>query len=160
MYLVLGASGEVRRHLNQLRLCRRTGSATPRLLSATVPSGQRPGDPSTGSPHPQVLPTMPSILPHGDVPPQPQPPPLPPVLPPAPPAFDACRLLMQSVCIVGAGAAGLCAARLLSPTPHFKVVVFEQSAMLSGTWRYNDDPTVDPHSRMYCNLRMSVATRT
>ncbi|XP_049953621.1 uncharacterized protein K02A2.6-like [Schistocerca serialis cubense] len=85
MYLVLGASGEVRRHLNQLRLCRRTGSAAPRLLSATVPSSQRPGDLSTGSPHPQVLPTMPSILPHGDAPPQPPPP----VLPPAPPAFDA-----------------------------------------------------------------------
>ncbi|XP_049952220.1 uncharacterized protein K02A2.6-like [Schistocerca serialis cubense] len=93
MYLVLGASGEVRRHLNQLRLCRRSGSAAPRLLSATVPSGQRPGDPSTGSPHPQVLPTMPSILPHGDAPPPPQqqqpPPPPPLVLPPAPPAFDA-----------------------------------------------------------------------
>ncbi|XP_049954094.1 uncharacterized protein K02A2.6-like [Schistocerca serialis cubense] len=93
MYLVLGASGEVRRHLNQLRLCRRSGSAAPRLLSATVPSGQRPGDPSTGSPHPQVFPTMPSILPHGDAPPplpqQQQPPPPPLVLPPAPPAFDA-----------------------------------------------------------------------
>ncbi|XP_049791745.1 uncharacterized protein LOC126199071 [Schistocerca nitens] len=80
MYLVLGASGEVRRHLNQLRLCRRLGSAAPRLLSATEPSGQRPGDPSTGSPHPQVLPTMPSILPHGVAPPQP---------PPAPPAAAA-----------------------------------------------------------------------
>ncbi|XP_049955602.1 uncharacterized protein LOC126471455 [Schistocerca serialis cubense] len=49
-------------------------------IQATVPSGQRPGDPSTGSPHPQVLPTRPSILPHVDAPP--------PVLPPAPPAFD------------------------------------------------------------------------
>ncbi|XP_049945769.1 uncharacterized protein LOC126427917 [Schistocerca serialis cubense] len=57
-------------------------------IQATVPSGQRPGDPSTGSPHPQVLPTMPSILPHGDAPPQQPPPPPPPVLPPAPPAFD------------------------------------------------------------------------
>ncbi|XP_049815993.1 BEN domain-containing protein 4-like [Schistocerca nitens] len=52
-------------------------------IQATVPSGLRPGDPSTGSPHPQVLPTMPSILPHGVAPP---PPPPPPVLPPAPPA--------------------------------------------------------------------------
>ncbi|XP_049957147.1 trithorax group protein osa-like [Schistocerca serialis cubense] len=52
-------------------------------IQATVPSGQRPWDPSTGSPHPQVLPTMPSILPHGDatLPP--------PVLQPAPPAVDA-----------------------------------------------------------------------
>ncbi|XP_049780149.1 protein transport protein Sec31A-like [Schistocerca cancellata] len=84
MYLVLGASGEVRRHLNQLRLCRRLGSAAPRLLSATEPSGQRPGDPSTGSPHPQVLPTMPSILPHGVAQP-----PSPPQPPPAQPAEDA-----------------------------------------------------------------------
>ncbi|XP_049796400.1 uncharacterized protein K02A2.6-like [Schistocerca nitens] len=82
MYLVLGASGEVRWHLNQLRLCRRMGSAAPCLLSATVPSGQHPGDPSTGSPHPQVLPMLPSILPHGDAPP-------PPVLPPATAAVDA-----------------------------------------------------------------------
>ncbi|XP_049846578.1 uncharacterized protein LOC126298995 [Schistocerca gregaria] len=82
MYLVLGASCEVRRHLNQLRLCRRTESAARRLLSATVPFGQPPGNPSTGSPQPQVLPTLPSSLPHGDAPP-------PPVLPPATPTVDA-----------------------------------------------------------------------
>ncbi|XP_049845729.1 uncharacterized protein LOC126298443 [Schistocerca gregaria] len=52
-------------------------------IQATVPSGQRPGDPSTGSPQPQVLPTLPSILPHGDAPPPP------PVLPLATPAVDA-----------------------------------------------------------------------
>ena len=73
MYVVLGAPGEVRRHLNQLRLCRRTGSAARRLLSATVPSGRRLGDSSIGSPQPQVLPTLPSILPHGDAPPRPPP---------------------------------------------------------------------------------------
>ncbi|XP_049952229.1 uncharacterized protein LOC126464968 [Schistocerca serialis cubense] len=55
-------------------------------IQATVPSGQRPGDPSTGSPQPQVLPRLPSILPHGGAPP---PPPLPPVLPLATPAVDA-----------------------------------------------------------------------
>ncbi|XP_049846880.1 MAPK-interacting and spindle-stabilizing protein-like [Schistocerca gregaria] len=52
-------------------------------IQATVPSGQRPGDPSTVSPQPQVLPTLPSILPHGDAPPPP------PILPPATPAVDA-----------------------------------------------------------------------
>ncbi|XP_049949204.1 bromodomain-containing protein 4B-like [Schistocerca serialis cubense] len=58
-------------------------------IQATVPSGQRPGDPSTGSPHPQVLPTMPSILPHGDAPPPPQQQQQQQQPPPPPTAFDA-----------------------------------------------------------------------
>ncbi|XP_049783147.1 uncharacterized protein LOC126184693 [Schistocerca cancellata] len=63
---------------------------------------------------------------------------------------------MVSVCIVGAGAAGLCAARLLSAAHGFNIVVFEQSTTVGGTWRYTDDPAVDPHSSMYCNLRTNL----
>lgn len=63
---------------------------------------------------------------------------------------------MQLVCIIGAGAAGLCAARLLSSVDCFKIMIFEQSATLGGTWRYTDDTAVDPHSSMYCNLRTNL----
>lgn len=39
---------------------------------------------------------------------------------------------MKSVCIVGAGPAGLAAAKVLAP--HFKVVIFEQSGRIGGIW--------------------------
>lgn len=62
----------------------------------------------------------------------------------------------MSVCIIGAGTAGLCSARQalehnLIPT------VFELSNEIGGTWVYNKDVGIvngiDVHSSMYTNLR-------
>lgn len=62
----------------------------------------------------------------------------------------------MSVCIIGAGTAGLCSARQaldhnLIPT------IFELSNEIGGTWVYNKDVGtvngIDVHSSMYTNLR-------
>ena len=48
--------------------------------------------------------------------------------------------MTSKVCVIGAGAAGLCAARhLLAATPSVTPVVFEQSGVLGGTWVYTDE---------------------
>ena len=47
--------------------------------------------------------------------------------------------MTSKVCVIGAGAAGLCAARHLLATPSVTPVVFEQSAVLGGTWVYTDE---------------------
>ncbi|XP_015597693.1 flavin-containing monooxygenase FMO GS-OX-like 4 [Cephus cinctus] len=66
------------------------------------------------------------------------------------------------VCVVGAGAAGLCAARhLAADTESFEPAVFEQTNTVGGTWVYNEKTGVDEfgypiHSSMYYNLRTNL----
>ena len=63
------------------------------------------------------------------------------------------------ICVVGAGAAGLCAARHLARNLNaFAFRVFEKSADVGGTWVYSDRTGSDEngmpiHSSMYKNLR-------
>lgn len=64
------------------------------------------------------------------------------------------------VAIVGAGAAGLCAARhtLARPKVFASPVVFEQTERVGGTWFYEDiveeiDSGRHIHSSMYRDLR-------
>lgn len=63
------------------------------------------------------------------------------------------------VCIVGAGAAGLCAARHLLVEPCVSHVdILEQSAQLGGTWVYTENVGYDDfglpiHTSMYKSLR-------
>jgi cation diffusion facilitator CzcD-associated flavoprotein CzcO len=66
---------------------------------------------------------------------------------------------MKRVAVIGAGAAGLAAARQLNSCPHlFQFSVFEQAAQLGGTWVYTDLIGQDEfglpvHSSMYKSLR-------
>ncbi|KAI1698011.1 flavin-binding monooxygenase-like domain-containing protein [Ditylenchus destructor] len=58
----------------------------------------------------------------------------------------------RSVCIIGAGAAGLCAASRCVAAG-FSVTVFEQGSGIGGTWIYEDIPVdKNVHSSMYKNL--------
>ena len=65
------------------------------------------------------------------------------------------------VCVIGAGAAGLSAARHLtiaSELDVFDVQVFEQSSRVGGTWVYSENTGIDErgfpiHSSIYWNLR-------
>ncbi|XP_072037202.1 uncharacterized protein [Amphiura filiformis] len=66
---------------------------------------------------------------------------------------------MQQVAVIGAGAAGLCAARYLSAKPDsFEPTVFEKSDRIGGTWVYTEETGKDQyglpiHSSMYTNLK-------
>lgn len=67
------------------------------------------------------------------------------------------------VAVVGAGAAGLCAARhILSRAESFEApVVFEQSARVGGTWYYEErvgtsDDGRPVHGSMYRDLRWRI----
>ena len=67
---------------------------------------------------------------------------------------------LKSVCILGAGAGGLCALRHFTARPdHFgSVVCYEQSSEIGGTWVYNENTGVDRNglpglSSMYRDLR-------
>ncbi|XP_072037198.1 uncharacterized protein [Amphiura filiformis] len=66
---------------------------------------------------------------------------------------------MQRVAVIGAGPAGLCAARYLSPKPDsFEPIVFEKSDRIGGTWVYTEETGKDQygfpiHSSMYKNLK-------
>ncbi|BFG05462.1 senecionine N-oxygenase [Drosophila madeirensis] len=65
----------------------------------------------------------------------------------------------MSLCIIGAGTAGLCCAR--HGIEHgFQVTVFELSDRIGGTWVYNQETGVkngiDVHSSMYENLRTNL----
>ncbi|XP_013404525.1 flavin-containing monooxygenase FMO GS-OX-like 4 [Lingula anatina] len=68
----------------------------------------------------------------------------------------------KRVAVIGAGAAGLAALRHTSCRPEvFEVMCFEQSAVIGGTWVYNDDVGTDQyglpvHSSMYKNLRTNL----
>lgn len=63
----------------------------------------------------------------------------------------------KSVCIIGAGAAGLCALRhFTSPDvcANFgPVVCYEQTDILGGTWNYVEQTDSKVHSSMYRDLR-------
>ena len=65
--------------------------------------------------------------------------------------------------MIGAGAAGLSAARhLTSEQDVFDVHVFEQSSCVGGTWVFTEDTGLDErgipvHSSVYRNLRYSIA---
>ncbi|XP_014236219.1 flavin-containing monooxygenase FMO GS-OX-like 4 [Trichogramma pretiosum] len=66
------------------------------------------------------------------------------------------------VCVIGAGAAGLCAARHLAGDPDtFEFVLFEKSTDVGGTWTYveevgRDNYGLPIHSSMYKNLRTNL----
>ncbi|XP_017124354.1 senecionine N-oxygenase [Drosophila elegans] len=66
---------------------------------------------------------------------------------------------MISVCIIGAGTAGICCARH-SIENGFQTTVFELSDRIGGTWVYNEATGVvngiDVHSSMYKNLRTNL----
>ena len=63
------------------------------------------------------------------------------------------------VCVIGAGAAGLAAARhLVSELDAFDVHVFEQASRVGGTWVFTENTGIDErgipvHSSIYRNLR-------
>ncbi|XP_013171973.1 PREDICTED: senecionine N-oxygenase [Papilio xuthus] len=69
---------------------------------------------------------------------------------------------MARVCVIGAGAAGLCAARHLLVEPCVSQVdVLEQAAQLGGTWVYTetvgyDDFGLPIHTSMYKSLRTNL----
>lgn len=65
------------------------------------------------------------------------------------------------VCVVGAGAAGLCATRHLAPNSNFEMKVYEQTNDIGGTWVYTERTGFDEnglpiHSSMYSNLRFDT----
>ncbi|OXU20856.1 hypothetical protein TSAR_007278 [Trichomalopsis sarcophagae] len=68
----------------------------------------------------------------------------------------------KRVCVIGAGASGLCAAKFLSLDPDFfQFTVFERNNAIGGTWVYTDDTGNDEyglpiHTSMYKNLRTNV----
>ncbi|KAM3601033.1 uncharacterized protein V6R79_006387 [Siganus canaliculatus] len=71
--------------------------------------------------------------------------------------------MLQRVAVVGAGAAGLCAARhiLSHPNSFLPPVVFELTAKVGGTWCYDErvgtyDNGRPIHSSMYRNLRTNL----
>ncbi|KAI8426008.1 hypothetical protein MSG28_004984 [Choristoneura fumiferana] len=66
---------------------------------------------------------------------------------------------MSRACVIGAGAAGLCAARHLLAEPSVSAVdVLEQAGQVGGTWVYTEDTGYDDfglpiHTSMYKSLR-------
>jgi len=66
-----------------------------------------------------------------------------------------------AVAVVGAGAAGLCAARHLASNPQLRPTVIEQSRVIGGTWVYSpnigdDEHGLPRHSSMYENLKTNL----
>ena len=69
----------------------------------------------------------------------------------------------MKVAVVGAGAAGLVAARELLRA-HHEVTVFEQSSTVGGVWVYQRESESDPlgqtgprlHASMYASLRTNL----
>ncbi|XP_051903059.1 uncharacterized protein LOC127588393 isoform X1 [Hippocampus zosterae] len=70
-----------------------------------------------------------------------------------------CRAMeLLRVAVIGAGAAGLCAARhvLSRPERFAPPVVFELTADVGGTWRYQERVGPDVRCSMYKNLRTNL----
>ncbi|PNT78372.1 hypothetical protein BRADI_1g78290v3 [Brachypodium distachyon] len=65
-----------------------------------------------------------------------------------------------SVAVIGAGAAGLAAARELRREGHGPVVVFERCAGVGGTWLYDDKVSTNHHSSLYASLRTNLPRET
>lgn len=68
----------------------------------------------------------------------------------------------KKVCVVGAGAAGLCAAKHLAGNSNFEAKVYEQTKDIGGTWVYKEATGLDEnglpiHSSMYRDLRFDSA---
>lgn len=63
---------------------------------------------------------------------------------------------IMSLCIIGAGTAGLCCARRALENNQIPTI-FELSNQIGGTWIYNENTGtingIDVHSSMYENLR-------
>lgn len=65
------------------------------------------------------------------------------------------------VCVIGAGAAGLCAVKHLAANTIFEITAYEQTNDIGGTWVYKEQVGLDEnglpiHSSMYQNLRFDV----
>nr|XP_012224297.1 PREDICTED: flavin-containing monooxygenase FMO GS-OX-like 2 [Linepithema humile] len=70
----------------------------------------------------------------------------------------------MKVCVIGAGAAGLCAARHLAANLRYEITVYEQTNEIGGTWVYNEQSGLDEnglpiHSSMYQNLRTNLPAK-
>jgi len=74
---------------------------------------------------------------------------------------------MLKICVIGAGAAGLCAARHLlrrqellvgggGGAPAASVTVFEAGEAVGGTWIYSDEFGDGVHSSMYRDLKTNL----
>lgn len=66
---------------------------------------------------------------------------------------------MKRIAVIGAGAAGLCAARHISRHDSMSCVVYEQTDAIGGTWRYTEEVGTDKyglpvHTSMYKSLRL------
>ena len=61
---------------------------------------------------------------------------------------------MKEVCIIGAGVAGLVAARYLKE--HFYLTIFEATSRVGGIWLYNEDNNDAGSTAMYKNLRTNL----
>ena len=75
-------------------------------------------------------------------------------------ASESGNVRLKSVCVVGAGAAGLCALRhFTSRLDRFgPIVCFEQTDKVGGTWNYTDKIGTDQnglpiHSSMYRDMK-------
>ncbi|XP_078484088.1 uncharacterized protein LOC100175875 [Ciona intestinalis] len=67
----------------------------------------------------------------------------------------------RRIAVIGAGAAGLCAARNILSKPHFTPVVYEGTNHVGGTWFFTEQTGKDEyglpiHSSMYKNLRTNL----
>ncbi|XP_029169261.1 flavin-containing monooxygenase FMO GS-OX-like 4 [Nylanderia fulva] len=67
------------------------------------------------------------------------------------------------VCVIGAGAAGLCAVRHLAANVKFEAIVYEQTNEIGGTWVYKEQIGLENglpiHSSMYQNLRTNLPAK-
>ncbi|XP_011502260.1 PREDICTED: flavin-containing monooxygenase FMO GS-OX-like 4 [Ceratosolen solmsi marchali] len=75
---------------------------------------------------------------------------------------DQMEIIKTRVCVIGAGAAGLCAARHLAQnSKQFIFQVFEKASDVGGTWVYTDkigfeNNGLPIHTSMYKNLRTNL----
>lgn len=73
-----------------------------------------------------------------------------------------CSGIKKNLCVVGAGAAGLCALRHFNTKSDlFNIECYEQTDNIGGTWKYDqnigfDDDGLPVHSSMYKNLHTNL----